>query len=152
MHETDQGPLINQIAVEKIERHIQDAVGKGAKVAMGGNRIEGNGNFFAPTVLIDVPQDALLNSEETFGPVAPLIRFDSEQEVIQAANATPYGLRHMLSQMTCAASGGFQNSWKPVLSGSTQAEFLPKLHHSEGLKNLDWDVKGQSTELMITWN
>ncbi|AFK64315.1 succinate semialdehyde dehydrogenase [Advenella kashmirensis WT001] len=92
LHETDQGPLINQIAVEKIERHIQDAVGKGAKVAMGGNRIEGNGNFFAPTVLIDVPQDALLNSEETFGPVAPLIRFDSEQEVIQAANATPYGL------------------------------------------------------------
>ncbi|MEE9926401.1 MAG: NAD-dependent succinate-semialdehyde dehydrogenase [Brucella anthropi] len=90
--ETDQGPLINQAAIEKVESHIRDAVDKGASVAAGGSRIAGAGNFFHPTVLIDVPHEALFTTEETFGPVAPLLRFTSEDEVISAANATNAGL------------------------------------------------------------
>jgi succinate-semialdehyde dehydrogenase/glutarate-semialdehyde dehydrogenase len=86
------GPMIDQDAVEKVEQHIADAVAKGAKVASGGARHELGGNFFEPTVLTDVSHDALIFSDETFGPVAPLFRFKTEEEAISLANATPYGL------------------------------------------------------------
>lgn len=86
------GPMINQAAVEKVEEHIADAVAKGATVASGGRRHALGGNFFEPTVLTDVSRDALIFSDETFGPVAPLFRFKTEAEAIQLANDTPYGL------------------------------------------------------------
>lgn len=86
------GPLINQEAVAKVEEHIGDAVARGAKVASGGRRHVLGGNFFEPTVLTDVPHDALIFSDETFGPVAPLFRFKTEEEAIALANDTPYGL------------------------------------------------------------
>ncbi|MDO7410093.1 NAD-dependent succinate-semialdehyde dehydrogenase [Acinetobacter baumannii] len=87
-----QGPLINLEAVEKVEQHIADAVTKGAKIAAGGGRHELGGSFFKPTVLTDVPHEALIFNDETFGPVAPLFRFETEQEAIQLANDTPFGL------------------------------------------------------------
>jgi succinate-semialdehyde dehydrogenase/glutarate-semialdehyde dehydrogenase len=90
--ETDQGPLIDSRAVEKVEQHIKDAVEKGARIACGGNRIAGPGTFFVPTVLADVPANAILNKEETFGPVAPLLKFKTEEEAIRISNATEYGL------------------------------------------------------------
>ncbi|AVH45631.1 NAD-dependent succinate-semialdehyde dehydrogenase [Agrobacterium tumefaciens] len=90
--DTDQGPLINQAAIEKVEAHIRDAIDRGASVVVGGSRIFGTGNFFLPTVLVDVPYDALFSEEETFGPVAPLIRFATEDDVISAANSTKAGL------------------------------------------------------------
>lgn len=87
-----QGPLIDQAAVEKVEAHIADAVSRGAVVAQGGKRHARGGLFFEPTVLTGVNQDMLVCHEETFGPVAPLIRFADEAEAIRMANDTEYGL------------------------------------------------------------
>ncbi len=87
-----QGPLINEDAVRKVEEHIADAVSKGARVAAGGKRHALGGSFFEPTVLADVPREALIFNEETFGPVAPLFRFETEDEAIAMANDTPFGL------------------------------------------------------------
>lgn len=88
----DVGPLVEPKAVEKVERLIDDAVAKGAVVKCGGSRPSRPGYFYAPTVLADVPFEADLMSEEIFGPVAPIIPFDTEQEVIAMANNTPWGL------------------------------------------------------------
>ncbi len=87
-----QGPLINADAVAKVEAHVADAVQLGAKIATGGKRHALGGNFFEPTVLTGVTGAMLVAREETFGPVAPLFKFHSEDEVIAAANGTPYGL------------------------------------------------------------
>ncbi|KJF69987.1 NADP-dependent succinate-semialdehyde dehydrogenase [Agrobacterium arsenijevicii] len=86
------GPLIDNIAVEKVEEHIKDARSKGARVMLGGGRHESGGNFFQPTVLADVTSEMLLAKEETFGPVAPLFRFTDEHDVIRQANDTEFGL------------------------------------------------------------
>ena len=87
-----QGPLINQAAVEKVEAHIADAVSKGAKVAAGGSRHVLGGTFFQPTVLTDVLPEMAVAREETFGPLAPLFRFSTEQEAVEMANDTEFGL------------------------------------------------------------
>jgi succinate-semialdehyde dehydrogenase/glutarate-semialdehyde dehydrogenase len=87
-----QGPLINADAVAKVEEHIADAVSHGAKVALGGKRHTLGGNFFEPTILTEVPRKAMVWSEETFGPVAPLFRFTTEEEAIAMANDTEFGL------------------------------------------------------------
>ena len=87
-----QGPLINGDAVLKVEEHIADAVKRGASVVTGGKRHGNGGNFFEPTILANVPHDAMIFSEETFGPVAPLFRFKTEEEAIRLANDTPFGL------------------------------------------------------------
>ncbi|MGJ0508503.1 MAG: NAD-dependent succinate-semialdehyde dehydrogenase [Methylocystis sp.] len=86
------GPLIEAAAVEKVERHIADALAHGAKLLAGGARHARGGLFFEPTVLADVPAEALIFREETFGPVAPVIPFDTEEEAVRLANATPFGL------------------------------------------------------------
>jgi succinate-semialdehyde dehydrogenase/glutarate-semialdehyde dehydrogenase len=87
-----QGPLINADAVAKVEEHIADATAKGARVLIGGKRHAQGGNFFEPTILVDVPQQAMVFREETFGPVAPLIRFHTEAEAIAMANDSEFGL------------------------------------------------------------
>lgn len=87
-----QGPLINADAVAKVEEHIADATSKGARVLTGGKRHAQGGNFFEPTILVDVPQLAMVFREETFGPVAPLIRFKTEAEAIAMANDSEFGL------------------------------------------------------------
>jgi succinate-semialdehyde dehydrogenase / glutarate-semialdehyde dehydrogenase len=86
------GPLINAAALAKVEGHIADAVAKGAKVATGGSRISDDGTFFAPTVLCEVTPAMQVCHEETFGPVAALVRFDTEAEVIALANDSEFGL------------------------------------------------------------
>ncbi|MES9873475.1 MAG: NAD-dependent succinate-semialdehyde dehydrogenase [Candidatus Sedimenticola sp. 6PFRAG7] len=88
----DQGPLINEAAVKKIEHQIEDARSKGAKVIVGGHRHSRGGTFFEPTLITDVSSDMLCASEETFGPLAPLFRFSTEEEAITMANDTEYGL------------------------------------------------------------
>jgi succinate-semialdehyde dehydrogenase/glutarate-semialdehyde dehydrogenase len=88
----NQGPLINEKAVEKVEQHIADAVSKGARIALGGKRHELGHSFFEPTVLADVTADMQVATEETFGPLAPLFRFKTEDEVIRMVNATEFGL------------------------------------------------------------
>jgi succinate-semialdehyde dehydrogenase/glutarate-semialdehyde dehydrogenase len=84
------GPLIDEKAISKIEEHIADAVSLGAKVVAGGSSL--GGNFFQPTILVDVPKDAKVAREETFGPLAPLFRFTDEADVIAQANDTEFGL------------------------------------------------------------
>jgi succinate-semialdehyde dehydrogenase/glutarate-semialdehyde dehydrogenase len=83
------GPLIDMKAVEKVEAHIADALQKGEKVATGGKRAVQGGSFFEPTVLTDVTTDMVITKAETFGPVTPLYRFESEDEAIKMANDTP---------------------------------------------------------------
>ncbi|TCI00927.1 NAD-dependent succinate-semialdehyde dehydrogenase [Roseococcus sp. SYP-B2431] len=87
-----QGPLINADAVLKVEEHIADATKHGAKVLSGGKRHEKGGNFFQPTILTNVPHDALIFREETFGPVAPLFKFKTEEEGVALANDSEFGL------------------------------------------------------------
>ena len=87
-----QGPLIDDRAVQKVEEHIGDAVSKGARVVTGGRRHALGGRFFEPTILADVNSSMLIAREETFGPVAPLFRFRTEEEAIAQANDTPFGL------------------------------------------------------------
>jgi succinate-semialdehyde dehydrogenase/glutarate-semialdehyde dehydrogenase len=86
------GPMINAKAVEKIEQLVDEARGKNARVLCGGKRIDRQGHFFAPTVLLDVPEDAAIVREEIFGPVAPIYVFDTEDEAVRSANDTEYGL------------------------------------------------------------
>jgi succinate-semialdehyde dehydrogenase / glutarate-semialdehyde dehydrogenase len=90
--DVDQGPLIDTAAVEKVAEHIADAVSKGARVVTGGETHALGGLFFQPTVLADVTKGMKVTFEETFGPVAPIIRFDTEAEVVAMANDTEFGL------------------------------------------------------------
>jgi succinate-semialdehyde dehydrogenase / glutarate-semialdehyde dehydrogenase len=89
---SQQGPLISEDAVAKVQRHISDAVERGALVVTGGKRHPLGQHFFEPTLLTGVNRDMLVAQEETFGPVAPVIRFDTEQEALDIANDTPFGL------------------------------------------------------------
>jgi succinate-semialdehyde dehydrogenase/glutarate-semialdehyde dehydrogenase len=86
------GPLIDMKAIDKVEQHIADALKKGAKVMVGGKRHALGGSFFQPTVLTDVTTDMVVTREETFGPVAPLFRFKSDEDAIRMANDTEFGL------------------------------------------------------------
>lgn len=90
--EVQQGPLINQAAVDKVIEHVEDAVAKGAKVILGGAAHELGGLFYQPTVLTEVTTEMKLTNEETFGPVAPVFRFKEEAEGVALANATEFGL------------------------------------------------------------
>lgn len=89
---TDQGPLIDSRALAKVQSHIADAIARGARIACGGRVHALGGNFFEPTVLLDVTPGMRVAREETFGPVAPLFRFDTEEEVLRMANDTEFGL------------------------------------------------------------
>jgi succinate-semialdehyde dehydrogenase/glutarate-semialdehyde dehydrogenase len=84
------GPLIDEPAVQKVERHVADAVDRGAELVLGGERLDGQ--FFQPSVLVDVTADMAMSCEETFGPVAGIARFSTEEEAVRVANDTPYGL------------------------------------------------------------
>jgi succinate-semialdehyde dehydrogenase/glutarate-semialdehyde dehydrogenase len=90
--ETQQGPLIDINSVEKVEEHIADAVARGARIILGGHRHELGGTFFQPTILADVTGDMAVAREETFGPLAPLFRFSTDEEAIAMANDTEFGL------------------------------------------------------------
>jgi succinate-semialdehyde dehydrogenase/glutarate-semialdehyde dehydrogenase len=101
---TEQGPLIDAKAVEKVEEHIADAVSKGAKVAFGGKRHALGGTFFEPTILTGVTPKMLVAREETFGPIAPLFKFETEAEAIAMANDTEFGLAAYLYTRDLARS------------------------------------------------
>jgi succinate-semialdehyde dehydrogenase / glutarate-semialdehyde dehydrogenase len=90
----NQGPLIEEAALVKVQRHVDDAVAKGGRVLVGGKRLAnmGSGQFFEPTVVADATPDMLCAKEETFGPFAPVFKFKTEQEAIDAANNTEFGL------------------------------------------------------------
>lgn len=89
--ETTQGPVVNQSSIDKVSSHISDAVSKGAEVLIGGAPLA-PGFFFQPTVLSGVPRDALVATDETFGPLAPIFTFSDEEDALKLANATEFGL------------------------------------------------------------
>ena len=101
---TDQGPLIDEKAIAKVEEHVADALAKGAKVAAGGKRHALGGTFYEPTILTGVTPQMLVAREETFGPVAPLFKFKSEAEAIKMANDTEFGLAAYLYTRDLARS------------------------------------------------
>ncbi len=100
------GPLIDAAAVNKVQEHISDAIALGAKVLTGGEPHALGGHFFQPTILINVSSEAKLMREETFGPVAPLIRFSTEDEVVAMANDTPFGLAAYFY------TGSYERAWR----------------------------------------
>jgi succinate-semialdehyde dehydrogenase/glutarate-semialdehyde dehydrogenase len=101
---TTQGPLVNQSAVKKVAEHVSHAVSKGAKIEIGGQPPESPGFFFEPTVLSGVTSETLVSREETFGPLAPLLEFETEEDVIRLANDTEFGLAgYFFSQDTSRA-------------------------------------------------
>ena len=102
--ETAQGPLIDDAALRKVEEHVADATGKGARIATGGKRHTLGGTFFEPTVLTGVTPAMMVAREETFGPVAPLFRFETEAEAIRMANDTEFGLAAYLYTRDLARS------------------------------------------------
>jgi succinate-semialdehyde dehydrogenase/glutarate-semialdehyde dehydrogenase len=87
-----QGPLIETAALEKVEKHVADAVSKGANLVTGGKKSFGSKNFYEPTILSNVNNQMLITYEETFGPVAPIIPFETDEEVIALANNSQFGL------------------------------------------------------------
>jgi len=104
----DQGPLIDERAIAKAQAHVDDAVGRGGRILTGGRRLEGPGTFFAPTVIAEVASDSLLCREETFGPVAGLVRFETEAEAVRLANDTRAGLASYVF------TGDLGRSWRVV--------------------------------------
>jgi succinate-semialdehyde dehydrogenase / glutarate-semialdehyde dehydrogenase len=101
---TEQGPLIDEKAIAKVEEHVADALSKGAKVAVGGKRHSLGGTFYEPTILTGVTTQMLVAREETFGPVAPLFKFTTEAEAIKMANDTEFGLAAYLYTRDLARS------------------------------------------------
>ncbi|MDN6123334.1 MAG: aldehyde dehydrogenase family protein, partial [Brevibacterium sp.] len=89
---TEMGPLVDQDSLDKVSGLVDEAVAKGAKVLTGGKKIEGKGFFYTPTVLTDVPDDSEIRTTEIFGPVAPIVTFDTDDEGIALANETEFGL------------------------------------------------------------
>ena len=107
------GPLVNEKAIEKVERQVADATAKGAELLCGGHRLMDDGldrgHFYAPTVLANVTADMLIYREETFGPVAPIIPFDDDDDVLAMANDTHYGLAaYVYTQNLSAAMRTFE--------------------------------------------
>mgnify|MGYP003627773285 FL=1 len=90
--DVEQGPLINRAAVDKVDEHVQDAISKGGKIVTGGKHHKLGDNFYQPTVIANATQDMLFAKEETFGPLAPIFKFETEDDVIAMANDTEYGL------------------------------------------------------------
>jgi succinate-semialdehyde dehydrogenase / glutarate-semialdehyde dehydrogenase len=124
-----QGALINPGAVQKVQAHIADAVEKGAKIEIGGGLTKKKSNFFAPTVLTGATSDMLLAQEETFGPLAPIFKFDTEEEVIAKANDTPFGLASYFYTRDLARTFRVAEALEAgivgVNSGSTSTEMAP---------------------------
>ena len=126
---TDQGPLINAAALDKVERHVADALAGGARVLTGARRLPGEGLFYAPTVLSGVRGDALVNREETFGPVAGLVKFTTEAEVLSLANASRAGLAAYVftrdAARTWRMSEGIEAGMVGVNTGLISTEVAP---------------------------
>ena len=106
----DVGPLIDETAVRKVETHLADALGRGARLVLGGSRDERGGTFFQPSVVLGVDDSMLMSREETFGPVAGLRSFRTEREAVEIANATPFGLAAYLFTSDGARGGSPRRS------------------------------------------
>ncbi len=131
---TEQGPLIDARALAKVESHVADALGKGARIAAGGKRHALGGNFYEPTVLLDVVPGMRIAREETFGPVAPLFRFDTEEEVVRMANDTESGLAAYFYTRDLARSWRVQEALEYGIVGVNTGLFSTEVAPFGGVK------------------
>ena len=131
---TEQGPLIDARALAKVESHVADALGKGARIATGGKRHALGGNFYEPTVLLDVVPGMRIAREETFGPVAPLFRFDTEEEVVRMANDTESGLAAYFYTRDLARSWRVQEALEYGIIGVNTGLFSTEVAPFGGVK------------------
>jgi succinate-semialdehyde dehydrogenase/glutarate-semialdehyde dehydrogenase len=139
---TDQGPLIDQNAVLKVEEHIADAVAQGARIALGGQRHALGGTFFEPTILTEVRPSMLVAREETFGPVAPLFRFDTEAEAIRMANDTEFGLAAYLYTRDLARSWRVSEALESGIVGLNTGLISTELAPFGGIKESGFGREG----------
>jgi len=131
---TEQGPLIDARALAKVKSHISDAVEKGASIACGGKSHALGGNFFEPTVLVNVTPAMRVAREETFGPVAPLFRFESEEDVIRMANDTEFGLAAYFYTRDLARSWRLQEALEYGIVGVNTGLFSTEVAPFGGVK------------------
>ena len=131
---TEQGPLIDARALAKVESHVADALAKGGRVAAGGKRHALGGNFYEPTVLLDVTPGMKVAREETFGPVAPLFRFDTEEEAVRMANDTDAGLAAYFYTRDLARSWRVQEALEYGIVGVNTGLFSTEVAPFGGVK------------------
>jgi succinate-semialdehyde dehydrogenase/glutarate-semialdehyde dehydrogenase len=131
---TEQGPLIDARALAKVESHIGDALARGARVACGGKPHALGGNFFEPTVLLDVTPAMRVAREETFGPVAPLFRFETEADVVRMANDTEFGLAAYFYTRDLARSWRMQEALEYGIVGVNTGIFSTEVAPFGGVK------------------
>jgi succinate-semialdehyde dehydrogenase/glutarate-semialdehyde dehydrogenase len=137
------GPMINARAVEKIERHVRDAVERGARVVVGGRRLAELGpNYFAPTVFASADATMACACEETFGPVVPITRFESEAEVIAAANGTPYGLAAYFYSTDVRRIGRLADALEAGLVGINEGALAAEAAPFGGVKESGYGREG----------
>ena len=140
------GPMINARAVEKIERHVDDAVARGAKVVVGGRRVRNavadGPNYYAPTVLIDATPAMALSCEETFGPVAPIFRFSDEAEVVAQANDTPFGLAAYLYTQNIARAWRVVDALETGIVGLNEGALASEAAPFGGVKESGYGREG----------
>ena len=148
---TQQGPLINQAAVEKVESFVSDAVGKGASVLSGGQRHALGGNFFQPTILTGMTTDMLCAREEIFGPVAPLFSFKTEAEAIQMANDTEFGLAAYFYGRDIGRIWRVAEALEYGIVGINEGIISTGVAPFGGMKESGFGVRVQNTASMITW-
>lgn len=137
-----QGPLIDYNALEKVENHVNDAISKGGKILIGGQRHHLGGTFFQPTVIIESNSSMLCFSEETFGPVAPLFRFSSEEEVIKLANDTPFGLAAYLFSKNISRVFRVSNSLEYGMVGCNTGMISSEIVPFGGVKQSGFGKEG----------
>ena len=136
------GPLINAKALDKVERHVANAIERGARVLIGGKRHALGRYFFEPTVLADVDATMDIACEETFGPVAPLFRFHSEAEVVAAANATPFGLAAYFYSRDLARVMRVSEQLQAGLVGANEGAISTELAPFGGVKESGYGREG----------
>jgi len=139
---TEQGPLIDDKAVAKVEEHIADALANGARVAMGGKRHALGGTFFEPTILVDVTPRMKVAREETFGPVAPLFKFATEAEAIRMANDTEFGLAAYLYTRDLARSWRVQEALEYGIVGVNTGIISTEVAPFGGMKESGFGREG----------
>ncbi|MGH1553605.1 aldehyde dehydrogenase family protein [Streptomyces sp. L7] len=140
--DTTMGPLANERRLQAMESLVADAVERGAKVLTGGQRLERDGYFYAPTVLTDVPADAKLMHEEPFGPLAPIVPFTDLEETLALANALPYGLAAYGFTESAATAEKPRTRWRPASSPSTTAAAPVAEAPSGGVKESGYGREG----------
>ena len=140
------GPMINARAVEKIQRHVVDALAQGAKILTGGHvlrdRIADGPHYFAPTVLSDVTAGMVLLEEETFGPVVPLLRFRNEADVVRQANDTPYGLAAYFYSRDVARIWRVADKLESGIVGINEGAFASEAAPFGGIKESGYGREG----------